>query len=43
MASRIAQLSVVDMLFVLIARQDPAATAAALERTYEAVRQRRSG
>lgn len=42
MASRIAQLSVVDMLFVLIARNDLPATMAAIERTYDAVRGRRA-
>ena len=38
MASRIAQLSVIDTLFVLVAQQDPTKTTHALERTFSAVR-----
>lgn len=40
-ASRVAQLTVVDCLFVAIARQDHDATLAALDRTYLAVRSTR--
>ncbi len=42
MASRIAALSLVDCLFVAVAQRDHAATLAALERTYAAVRTRHS-
>lgn len=40
MSSRIAQLTVVDILFIRVAQLDPAATAAALSRTFDAVRGR---
>lgn len=41
MASRIAQLTLVDILFVLVAQEDLDRTMDALQRTYEAIRQRR--
>jgi DNA-binding MurR/RpiR family transcriptional regulator len=43
MASRLAQLTVVDCIFVGVAQRTYPATKAALEATYEAVRSRRTG
>src|SRR5262249_49486274 len=43
MASRLAQLTVVDCIFVGVAQRTYPATRAALEATYEAVRTRRTG
>lgn len=43
MASRIAQLTVIDMVFVATARRSRRSTLQALERTYEAARRRNDG